>query len=513
MALTKVTYSMIDGPQANLSDFGAVGDGTTDDTAAIQAFFDFVTTNGVIGLIPAGEYKISSPVTITINSVGFNIIGPGNQAVVFRTTSTFSGGTAAISIQGTSGICAWKIGGFDVRPSLAGTSGTATTGILIGDSTSITSKINGYESSVMANITVAGFAKCYEIIHARMIWFQSCSAWNTGFATANDCVFIWQNGGFTGDLVFDRCQFVSNYVTDNTTVNIQSNVGPYNNATGNGAIAGIKFRSCDFYSGYDSITLTVSAVALISDIWFVDGCQIDQEVNRGIFGTSLNGGSTIADIHFEGMYINKSNNGSIAFASTGTFGNVNSIFVQDCHIITSLGAAISFFGLGCADFHINNNSIVDCNIDGGAITINSNCTNFNVSNNILSEGVLNFTPYNIVFIGSGCESFVVSGNNDNDLSRVIAINDASGDVVKYIVNNPNYNPLPVTSITVSASPFTYKNISGAAQYVSIGGGTVTSLSLDGLGITPTTDNIIVIPQGSSLIVGYSSLPTMNSKGF
>jgi hypothetical protein len=513
MALTKVTYSMIDGPQANLSDFGAVGDGVTDDTAAIQAFFNYVTTNGLMGLIPAGEYKISSPVTITIGFKGFDIVGPGNQAVTFRATSTFSGGTAVVSIQGTSNICAWRIGGFDVRPSLAGTSGTATKGILIGDSSSTTIKINGYEYSVMANITVAGFAKCYEIIHARMIWFQSCSAWNPGFATANDCVFIWQNGGFTGDLLFDKCQFVSNYVADNTTVNMQSNVGPYSNLTGNCAIAGVKFRTCEFYSGYDSINMKSSAFALISDIWFIDGCQMDQEVNRGVFGESLNGGSSIINVHFEGMYFNKTNNGSIAFSSTGTFGNVTSIFVQDCFISNALGSAVTFFGAGCADIHINDNSIVDCNADGPAISMNFNVSNFNISNNILSIGIQNWTPYNIVYVGAGCESFVVSGNNDNDLSRIIAIDDLSGDVVKYIVNNPHYNPLPVTAITVGASPFSYKNTSGATQCVSIGGGTITSLSLDGLGITPTTNNVTVVPQGSTLVVGYSALPTMSSKGF
>ena len=40
MSLTKVTYSMIDGSPVNVRDFGAVGDGVTNDTAAIQAAID-----------------------------------------------------------------------------------------------------------------------------------------------------------------------------------------------------------------------------------------------------------------------------------------------------------------------------------------------------------------------------------------------------------------------------------------------------------------------------------------
>lgn len=57
MALTKVTYSMIEGAVANILDFGAVGNGTTDDTAAIQAAIDAVNTaGGGVVFFPEGQY-------------------------------------------------------------------------------------------------------------------------------------------------------------------------------------------------------------------------------------------------------------------------------------------------------------------------------------------------------------------------------------------------------------------------------------------------------------------------
>ena len=61
MSLTKASYSMITGAPANVLDYGAVGNGTTDDTAAIQAALD---ANTCI-VFPPGTYLVT---TITIDS-------------------------------------------------------------------------------------------------------------------------------------------------------------------------------------------------------------------------------------------------------------------------------------------------------------------------------------------------------------------------------------------------------------------------------------------------------------
>ena len=60
MSLTKATYSMILGAPVNVKDFGAKGDGTTDDTAAIQNAINSSTSTGLVIYFPAGTYKTTA---------------------------------------------------------------------------------------------------------------------------------------------------------------------------------------------------------------------------------------------------------------------------------------------------------------------------------------------------------------------------------------------------------------------------------------------------------------------
>ena len=74
MSLTKVTYSMIDGAPVNVLDFGATGDGVTDDTAAIQAAINSLVNGGKV-YFPIGSYLVSSPIVTTysnISLIGYN---------------------------------------------------------------------------------------------------------------------------------------------------------------------------------------------------------------------------------------------------------------------------------------------------------------------------------------------------------------------------------------------------------------------------------------------------------
>lgn len=64
MALTKVNNRMIDGSAANVLDYGAVGDGVADDTAAVQIALN---QTGTV-YVPKGSYKITSTLTLSSNT-------------------------------------------------------------------------------------------------------------------------------------------------------------------------------------------------------------------------------------------------------------------------------------------------------------------------------------------------------------------------------------------------------------------------------------------------------------
>jgi nitrous oxidase accessory protein NosD len=81
MALTKVSYSMIDGAVANVLDFGAVGDGSNNDTTAIQAAID---SGATAVFFPQGTYKITATLNITSK-----MLIQGAKAKIDASTSNF----------------------------------------------------------------------------------------------------------------------------------------------------------------------------------------------------------------------------------------------------------------------------------------------------------------------------------------------------------------------------------------------------------------------------------------
>jgi hypothetical protein len=68
----------------NVKDFGAAGDGVTDDSAAFAALVDYCALTGARGLFPAGIYSISPSIRTFVGAAAFTLTGAGRGTTVLR---------------------------------------------------------------------------------------------------------------------------------------------------------------------------------------------------------------------------------------------------------------------------------------------------------------------------------------------------------------------------------------------------------------------------------------------
>jgi hypothetical protein len=91
----------------SVKDFGAKGDGTTDDTASIQAAINLACTYGGNVYLPAGTYKISAALVFSMNS---SLVDP------VKRPSMSGDGMAATTIYQTANANGIEIVGYDSQP-------------------------------------------------------------------------------------------------------------------------------------------------------------------------------------------------------------------------------------------------------------------------------------------------------------------------------------------------------------------------------------------------------------
>jgi hypothetical protein len=123
MSLTKATYSMIAGAPINVLDYGAIGDGTTDNTAALNAAFAQI---GRAVFFPKGTYAYSSNLNDVLCGA---IIGEDQYYTILKPGAAV---TVALPLGNASGYPA-EIKNFTID----GNSTTNATGIFFGKTSSM----------------------------------------------------------------------------------------------------------------------------------------------------------------------------------------------------------------------------------------------------------------------------------------------------------------------------------------------------------------------------------------
>lgn len=275
MSLTKATYSMINGAPINVLDFGAVGDGTTDDTNAIQDALTYVATkssvsNGGTVFVPSGRYLIKKPLAIALGTtiqgersglvgLGSNpssgtvfIVSATDQSGATWTTSTLNGtsisgrvlfymdgGGGVVSLQDFGAIPDNSLGSnaiFFQTGQQAGTDGSISQGFFTGIRP--TAFYKGFAGSALedTNFVDCGFE--FNTVAFSIDPNADGSNGAFGYARFTNCVFFGSDYFFNigasnvVNIMFSSCNFLSSPgIATDAAFNITSNSTNITNCT------------------------------------------------------------------------------------------------------------------------------------------------------------------------------------------------------------------------------------------------------------------------------------------
>jgi hypothetical protein len=391
----------------NVMSYGATGDGTTDDTTALQAALNAVPANGGTVLLPAGTYLISQ--TLTVNKNGTSLVGIGAASEI-RVAS----GAANIDVitigdgSGTRAHCA-------VRDLHINSNGQKTGGSGI--------TLNKCFKIWLQNLLVEKQYRSLHYINTTEVWLSACDIRDTkehGLFIDNDlgqgfdwyitdCIFdnpevtnigsgIHWNGGetlvvngadvlrFSTGLYINptdgresRFAFLNGLIAD---TNSDNNVHISN--TGSGNTVGITFSNC--WSGTAvnyGVLIDRPGSGIVQGVRWVGG----KVFHNGLAGFRLAGGQ---DVHISDCDIIGNSQTSVASRHGVEVGSgISEFSVKGCRIGGGFGQGDTqgyaiHLDAGSSDHYIIVNN--DCHGNNNTPKIDDNGTGTNkvVANNLVS---------------------------------------------------------------------------------------------------------------------------------
>lgn len=313
--------------------FGAAGDGSTDDTAPLQAALRCAfNCNGSAGtgiarvLLQAKNYKITN--TLLVYATQQNPIGifgagalPGGAGTTITSTG---GGFAAFAFIANYGFSSILRSTFiqmhDLRV-VAGV-GAAPTGIFLGSTDPAKELDNPYNYGALSfvNVYVENFTQCVFISNARHWRFNNCTfRHDTGDVTL--CTIQALGDGFSGDGEFIGCT-TQLIFSETTPIGVAFSIDATSSLTptmpDGGNVRGIIWQGCDIYNGNFAFKIKAQnqgAVTHQVGEYRILNCQIDGRFNRH-FDIELIDGAIGADIRVQGGYMHRSKLASVSVRQT-----------------------------------------------------------------------------------------------------------------------------------------------------------------------------------------------------
>jgi hypothetical protein len=418
MPLTKASYSLVNGAPLNVLDYGAVGDGTTNDTAAIQLAITAAYAQERALYFPSGTYLMSSTITMGNNTADAAkfcyFFGDGKDSVIKVTAANVN----PFLWQGP-------------NPDVDGAGNRIDGRILI-------EKLRFLGPSSASTNTNSIGVKFY----------------GAQGITLRDCTFNgWVNGEY-----YQNCDIVSRY-----NIYSQSNYNAVNSAATGYAITGAgQLNSFNSYGGLiaNSTNLGVGYVGGLSPCFF--GTNFVLNALSLLFSPNNAGGNTVTtNPQIIGCYFEGDLGTTIQFG--GGNGIVRGGVIQGCNFVAAAATAlitISNYSNGTSGTQrgIISNNTYDIAFPGSSyITQATSTEKIDVQN-------LNNTPIGDVTPSTGVFTTVRSG-------LILKPNIASAGTVD-ILSVGSFAAVASMSITITASGVG-TSTSRKYQVVLMGGGTVT----------------------------------------
>jgi hypothetical protein len=292
MALTKAHNRMIAGSVVNVLDFGATGNGTTDDTAAIQAAIDSLSSTGGKVHVPVGVYLISSPIELSTGSGSRSIIlygdgtGQVNNVTNSATVISNSANDNCLVIRGLGGD---GVRDLSIIDSFSGTR-TAGDGIYVNRDGSP----NGNSTFELSNINVADHYNGFYMARPVLSLLSNCIARGSlnhgyffdtdvsGSGTSVQFSSCWAQGSGVDGYNIDGSQYI---LFNNCAVDGSGRYGYYVDNSGGVNPNGVTFVGC----GAESNTNDNLHIENMSALSIVGGSLATSSAD-GIHLVNVNGG-------------------------------------------------------------------------------------------------------------------------------------------------------------------------------------------------------------------------------